>query len=164
MWGIPAVSASIVMPQQVKELQGPGDYLNLLNYLLLKLQSSQESFQEDLQRHQQLQQSCLGQVAVDLIPKYCQLLNQWIHEWLHQEEDHLIQPPETKQEIQVLTFYELLVVCEIYVDSYPEIAQKLNELNLLFLPKCSLIDPSESRPNTSRSQESNKLTGRKTRK
>jgi hypothetical protein len=143
--------------EMAQQLQSPENCLHLLNYLILKLQNSQESFQEELTRS-----PCIGQVAVDMIERNCQLLNQWIEEWSGQEGE--IAGEKQQQKRTVITFYELLVVCEIYVDSFPEITQKLKELDLLFLPKCSLIDPSESRPNTSRSQESNKLTGRKARK
>jgi hypothetical protein len=145
--------------EMTQTVQSSENCLHLLNHLILKLQNYQETLQEELSRA-----PCIGQVAVDLVERNCRLLNRWIEEWSGQEGETTGEKEKQQNNVAVITFYELLVVCEIYIDSFPEITQKLKELDQLFLPKCSLIDPSESGPNTSRSQESNKLTGRRGKK
>jgi hypothetical protein len=61
---------------------------------------------------------------------------------------------------KVLSFYDFLVLCEIFVDSNPDIAEGVKEIERLFLPICPLVnDSKESRPNTS--NQSNKPMSRR---
>jgi hypothetical protein len=125
------------------------DCLLLLNFLITKFENLQETLQIELSSA-----NSIGQVAVDLVEKHVMLADRWIEEWSQDGEE------SKKKEINI-TFYEFLVVCELYIDLYPEIAHSLRTIERLFLPSCPIINPIESAQNTSRSQESGKLTGRR---
>jgi hypothetical protein len=138
----------------VAHMESPHDCLLLLNFLISRFQSLQESLEIELRSAHSI-----GQIAVDFVEKHSVLADQWIQEWSQDDEEE-----ESKKKEMKLTFYEFLVLCELHIDSYPDIADGLRTIEKLFLPSCSMINPLESSQNTSRSQESGKLTGRRSKK
>ena len=73
-----------------------------------------------------------GQVAVECVPKSLELANQWLAEWVADTvgEDEV----DVNLSSHVLTLYDFLTACSVLLDSHPELANEIIQLESVFIP------------------------------
>ena len=138
-------------------IKNPTDCLELVRLLVNNFKELSPQQEADLETL-----NSVGQVAVECVAKNVETANGWLNDWVEEKmDDKNNEDLEEGCHLQELNLYDFLSMCGLFIDSNPELAQELIELEKVFVPLGPQITvkPTSSQPPT-RGESRNSTTSR----